>query len=673
VSSAEYVVSGIKQHKLAVVVGAVLIVLAVGAVFLLTARRAPALTDKDTILLADFTNTTGDAVFDGTLKQAFAVQLAQSPYLSLVPDDRIRDTLRFMGRPADERLTKDIAREICQRQGVKALLAGSISSLGSHYVVTLEALNAQSGDSFAREQIEASSKEEVLRALGTIASKLREKLGESLASIHKFDAPIEEATTSSLVALKAFSLGDERRGTGKYEEAIPFYKRATELDPNFALAYARLSVMYFNLRESEKTEYYSQKAFELRDRVSEREKLYIAATYYQNGLGDSEKTIETLELWRQTYPRDYVPLNNLAVNYGFLGQFEKQLETALASININPNAASPYTNMAWAYLRLNRFDEARKIAEEAAKQDKVSFGMRGAMFTLAYLTGDSAGLKQQVDWATGKPVEPSILRLRAQASYLSGRLKEARELRKKGIDLALGRDQKEVAARLHLDTAMMEGAIGNCSVANQTANAALNLSKGRELVSIAAFIFAFCGDSARGESTITNLASHFPQDTSLNAVMLPIVRAITELNRNNAEKTIQLLEPVRRYELGEFAYLWPNYLRGLAYLKLGRSSEAVAEFQKIIDHRAATFLQVIHPLAHLNLARAWVMVAGNSSGTGSAQPKTVSNSAPVDSDTLQKALASARKIYQDFLAAWKDADPDNPILRQAQAEYAKLN
>ena len=684
-SSAEYVITGIKRHKAAVVASIVLIVLVAGGVFLLLTRRAPALTDKDTILLADFTNITGDTVFDGTLKQALAVQLGQSPYLSIAPDDRIRETLRFMGRSPDDRLTKDIAREICLRQGIKALLVGSISSLGSNYVLTLEALNAQTGEAFAREQIEASSKEEVLKALGTITSKLREKLGESLASIQKFDAPIEQATTSSLEALKAFSLGDEQRSNGKYDEAIPFYKRATEIDPNFALAYARLAVMHFNLREGEKTQQYAEKAFGLRDRVSEREKFYISSNYYQNASGDVEKAIETLELWRQTYPRDYVPLNNLAVNYASLGEFEKQLDAARESMRLNQNAASPYTNMAWAYLRLNRFDEAAKIAEQATAQDKVSVGMRGGIYLLAYLRKDSAGIKQVVDWAAGKPFEAIVRRFQAASSYNSGRLAEAGEFRRKGIDLAMGRDQKEVAARLHLDEALMESVIGNCAAGNQAANRALSLLKGREQLSAAAFVFAFCGDSVKGESMINDLVSRFPHDTGVNAVTLPLVRALTELNRNNPERVIQLLEPVRRYEMGEFALLWPNYLRGLAYLKLGRSREAVAEFQKVLDHEPITFGQVIHPLSQLQLARAWAMgareadtasgssVGGGNGSTAGGNKSGSQATATASSGDRESALVAARKAYQDFLAMWKDGDATNPLLQQAKAEYAKLN
>lgn len=655
-SSVQYVVNGIKRHKVVAFATIVVIVLVASGIVLLKTLRTPALTDKDTILLADFTNTTGDAVFDGTLKQALAVQLDQSPYLSIVSDDRIQETLRFMNRSPEERLTRDVAREICLRQGVKALLVGSIASLGSNYVLSLEALNAQSGDAFAREQIEASSKEEVLKALGTISSKLREKLGESLASIQKFDAPIEQATTSSLEALQALSLGDEKRAAGKYEEAIPLYKRATDIDPNFAVAYARLAAAHFNVREREKVAIYAEKAFTLRDRVSEREKFYISATYYQNVSGDIEKSIETLQLWSQTYPRDYVPSNNLAVGFAFLGDFEKQLEAARESLKLNPDNNAAYTNLATAYVRLNRFDEAEQVIKQATAQDKVSAAMRGWMYILAYLRRDANGMKQQIDWATGKPSEAFALRWQAAASSNSGRLAEAGEFRKKAIDLASGRDQKDLASRIHLDTALTESAIGNCAAASQAANAALGLQKGKEQLSVAAFAFALCHDAVRAESIMHDLANRFPNDTGINAVHLPLVRATAELNRNNPDKTIQLLEPSRRYELGAFAALWPNYVRGLAYLKLGRSREAVTEFERIREHQPLTFYYVIHPLSQLQLARAWTMVARDGEAT-----------------MKESALSSARKAYQDFLASWKDAEADNPVLQQAKAEYRELN
>lgn len=655
ISSAEYVVSGIKQHKVAVFVGVLLIALVGGGFLLLKRARTPAFTDKDTILLADFTNTTGDNVFDGALKQALAVQLGQSPYLSIAPDDRIRETLRFMGRPPDERLTRDVAREICLRQGIKALLAGSISSLGSNYVLSLEALNAQSGEVFAREQVEAATKEEVLRALGTISSKLRERLGESLASIQKFDAPIEQATTSSLEALKSFSMGDEKRASGKYEEAIPLYKRAVEIDPNFAVAYARLSVMHFNLRESEKSAEYAERAFGLRDRVSERERFYISSNYYQNVTGDVEKSIETLELWKQTYPRDYVPLNNLAVNFALLGNFEKQLQAALEAMKLNANAASPFTNMAWAYLRLNRFDEAAQVMEQAKALDKVSIGMRSSMYVLAYLRDDSNTMKQHIDWASGKPVEAAIARLQAEGNYNSGRLSEAEQIRKRGIDLAQGRNQKELAARIQLDAAINDAAVGDCVAATEAANKALSLMKGKEQQSQASAVFAFCGDSARAATMIDDLARRFPDDTEINHITLPLVRAFAELSKS-PDKTIELLEPVRRYERGEFAMLWPKYLRGLALMKLNRNLDAIKDFQEILENRAVSFFSGIHPTSQLQLARAWTAAAREG-----------------DTAARENALVSARKAYQDFLAMWKDADPNIPLLQQAKAEYSKLN
>jgi len=655
VSSAEYVVSGIKKHKTAVLLGVVLMALAGGGFFFMKAWRKPVFTDKDTIVLADFTNTTGDNVFDGALKQALAVQLGQSPYLSIASDDRIRETLRFMGRSQNERLTRDVAREICLRQGIKALLAGSISTLGSNYVLSLEAVNAQTGEVFVREQIQATSKEEVLKALDTISSKLREKLGESLASIQKFGAPIEQATTSSLEALKLFSLGDEKRASGQYEEAIPLYKRASEIDPNFAIAYARLSAMHFNLRESERSAQYAEQAFALRDRVSEREKFYISANYYQIVSGDIEKAIETLELWKQTYPRDYVPMNNLAVNFALTGDFDKQLQAALESMKLNPNAASPFTNMSWAYVRLNRFDEAAQVIEQAKGQDKVSIGMRLSIYVVAYLRDDANTMKQQLDWASGKPAEAVLLRSQAAASFNSGRLTDAAQIRKRAIDLAQGRDQKELASRLQLDEAFSEAAVGNCEAASQAANTALTFVKGKEQQSQASLVLAFCGDAAKASSVIEDPAKRFPNDTEINAITLPLVRAFAELNKN-PDKTIQLLEPVRRYEKGEFAMLFPVYLRGLAYMRLNRFREAAAEFQRVVEHRAVTFFFALHPLSELQLARAWA--AATHDGDAAAR---------------ENALVSARKAYQDFLAMWKDADANNPLLQQAKAEYSKLN
>jgi tetratricopeptide (TPR) repeat protein len=497
--------------------------------------------------------------------------------------------------------------------------------------------------------------------LGTIASKLREKLGESLASIQKFDAPIEQATTSSLDALKAFSLGDEKRANGKYDEAIPLYERAISLDQNFALAYARLSIMHFNLRDEEKTKQYAEKAFSLRDRVSERERFYITANYDQNVTGDIEKTIETLDLWRQTYPRDYVPLNNLAVNYAFLGDFEKQLAAGRESLRLNPNTTSPYTNISWAYLRLNRLDEASKTIEQAVALNKVSFGTHGAMYILAFLKNDTNGMKQQTDWIVGKPFEPLLASWLASTQFSTGHLNEARASRMKGIDLALRKNQQDVAARLHLHSAVLELLVGNCQGAIDHTKTSLAQFRGRDQLSYGAVVFSSCGNAAQTDSLVKELSTRYPNDTASARVILPMAEAIVEMNKNNPSRAIEILEPVRRYELGEFGLLWPNYLRGLAYLKLGQPKSAVVEFQRILDHPAVALFSHLQPISRLCLARAWAQQArgGNPANNGS----TFSDA---------NALASARKAYQDFLAAWKDADADNPLFQQAKNEYAQL-
>jgi len=406
ISSARYIVGEITRHKKGAILIAALATVAIAAsILFLHFRSARALTEKDTILLTDFVNTTGDSVFDGTLKQALAVQLGQSPFLNIFSEDRVREALKFMGRSPDERVTRDVAREICQRQGLKAMLVGSIASLGNHYVITLDAINAQTGDAIAREQAESENKEQVLHALSEAAMKLREKLGESLQSIQKFDAPIQQATTSSLEAFKALSLGVEQQLKGKYLEAIPFFKRAAEIDPNFALAYARMASIYYNSRQYDLAAEASQKAYELRDRVSERERLYISAGYYDNVTGELEKYLETLELWKHTYPRDASPHNNQALKYNELGQFDKALEEAREAIRLNPNSASGYSLLAAAFVGLNRFDEAKQIIGQAQAQKLETTAMRRTLYKIAFVQGDATTMQQQIEWINGKPDE----------------------------------------------------------------------------------------------------------------------------------------------------------------------------------------------------------------------------------------------------------------------------
>ncbi|HET6890684.1 MAG TPA: protein kinase, partial [Pyrinomonadaceae bacterium] len=487
-SSAEYIVNQVKAHKRGAVMTLGLLVLAtvVGIFGYLKYISAAPLTEKDTIVLADFVNTTGDPVFDGTLKQALAAQLEQSPFLNIFSDQRVREVLRFMNRSPDERVTKEIAREICERQGLKAFLAGSISNLGSNYVVTLEATNAQTGDSIARQQAEAESKEQVLSALGDVATKLRGKLGESLASIQKYDAPISQATTSSLEAFKVFSMGAEQQLKGKYLEAIPFFKRATEIDPNFARAYAAMSSMYYNTRQYDLAAEASRKAYELRDRVGEYERLYITQVYYDNVTGELEKYLETLELWKRTYPRESAPHNNLAVKYNDLGQFDKAVAEAREAIRLNPNSTSGYSLLASGYVGLNRFDEAKEIIRQALAQKLESLRMHQNLYRIAFIQGDAATMKQEIEWAKGRPDDYAAQNWQADTAAFLGQLRKARELSTSALELALQRDLKEVAAQLAAGSAVRETQVGDCGKVKEQTRKALDMSHGQLTLALAA-------------------------------------------------------------------------------------------------------------------------------------------------------------------------------------------
>src|SRR2546423_1574764 len=437
ISSTRYIVGEIKRHqKGAILLAALTVIAIVASIVFVRYRSARALTEKDTILLTDFVNTTGDSVFDGTLKQALAVQLGQSPFLNIFSEDRVREALKFMGRSPDERVTRDVAREICQRQGLKAMLVGSIATLGNHYVITLDAINAQTGDAIAREQAESENKEQVLHALSEAAMRLREKLGESLQSIQKFDAPIHQATTSSLEAFKAFSLGVEQQLKGKYLEGIPFFKRAVEIDPNFALAYARLASIYYNSRQYDLAAAASQKAYDLRDRVSERERLYISAGYYDNVTGELDKYLEMLELWKRTYPRDASPHNNQALKYNELGQFDKALEEAREAIRLNPNSASGYSLLAAAFVGLNRFDEAKEIIGQAQAQKLESTAMRRTLYKIAFVQGDATTMQQQIEWLNGKPDEYVAQTWQAETAAFAGQLRKAKAFSDHAFELA---------------------------------------------------------------------------------------------------------------------------------------------------------------------------------------------------------------------------------------------
>ncbi|MDX6406264.1 MAG: eukaryotic-like serine/threonine-protein kinase [Blastocatellia bacterium] len=641
-SSAEYLVGEIQRHKIGTLIAGLVVLLAASAlVYFFYFRERVRLTDKDKILLADFVNSTGDPVFDGTLKQALAVQLGQSPYLDIFSEDRVREMLIFMEKPPDERITREVAREICERQGIKAMLLGTISSIGSHYAISLEAVNAHTGDSITSEQVEADGKEQVLKALGQASSKLREKLGESLSSVQKFDAPIEQATTSSLEALQAYSRGFEKHSNGKYNDAISFYKDAIARDPYFAIAWSRLASCYNNTRQNELAREAFDKAYVLRDRASEREKLNVSANYYGGVTGEWDKQIEQLEIWKRTYPRDWEPFNLLANRYTLVGPFEKAIENAQEAVRLNPADARPYANLAVAFMGLNKFDAAKDVLSRALSQKLETTNMHARLYHIAFLQGDAAAMKDQLDWAAAKPEEAQTWQ--AQTSEFSGQLLKANQFNERAVELARQAGVKEIQAHVLLQQAGRHAMFGNCAPVTEIVNSALALSRERANLVAAANALAACGQVAAAQANIEELSKRFDKDTLLGTISIPMARAHLELNRGNAAQVIQLLDAAKKYDVaGEF---WPQYLRGQAYLKLGNGAQAATEFKTIIDHRGWYPVSALFPMAHLGIARAYA---------------------------LSNDSASARKYYQDFFTLWKDADPTIPILIEARAEYDKL-
>ena len=618
--------------------------LAVGGFFY--SRKAHGLTEKDSVLLSDFVNTTGDAVFDGTLKQALAVQLEQSPYLNIFPQERVRDTLRYMGRPADERVTPDLARDICQREGIKAVLDGSISNIGSQYVVGVDAVNCKTGDSLAREQVQVDKKEEVLGAVGKVASNLRGKLGESLASVQKFDAPVDEATTSSLEALKSFSLGEAERSEGSEHTAIPFYKHAIELDPNFAVAYARLGQAYANVGESTLGVENTKKAFERRDRASEPEKLYITSHYYSIVTGEVDKENEALELWHRTYPRDSIPVNNLAVGYALVGKFDQSLERAQETLRLDPNSSFSYNVVAGAFLGLNRLAESKTMLLQEVQKKFPDPHVHSDLYTFAFLDHDTAGMQRELDWAKGRSDEYVLLEAVAEDAASSGKLLAARDSFRQAIEIARQGKFDEGAAHFQAREALLEAAVGNTNPARDDAMAALSLAHDWITRVRAGIALSLAGDAKEANPLADQLIRDYPSNTSINSLYVPTIRAGLEINHGSANKAIELLQKASPYEFGFYSGVAPNYVRGQAYLGMRQGKEAAQQFQEIIDHKGVClFWETLCNLAHLQLGRAYAL----------------------SSDTGQ-----ARTAYQDFFALWKDADSDVPILKQAKAEYAKL-
>ncbi len=625
---------------------AALLVVSLGSWFFY-AHNAQALSDTDTVVLADFNNKTDDAVFDDTLRQGLAVQLEQSPFLSLISENRIRQTLRMMGQPPDARLTPQLAADLCQRTGSAAVLNGWIGQVGTRYSLILKAVHCASGKLLASTEAQASDKNHVLDALGKAATDIRSKLGESLKTIHDFDMPLPLATTPSLEALKAYSLAVKTaEGKGDDSAAMPWFQRAIQLDPKFAMAYAALGNSYSNLSEAMAAEENIRKAYELRSQVSERERFSIESNYYEFALGDLEKAQQAYEMWAQAYPRDIGPLLNLGNIYSSRGQYEKGLAGMYEALRINPGRALTYANLVNGNLYLNKLAEAKAVGKEAQAKNLDSPDLRGYLYLLAFLERDGPGMAEQVTWAAGKPgVEDVLLDYEADTAAYFGQLGKAREFCRLAVASAEATGEKETAASYEADAAIQEALFGNADRARRRAAAALGPTIGRVEQYEAALALAIVGDAAKAKALANDWAGRFPEDTLVQFVFVPTIRAELALDRKDALNAIEVLQGAKPYELSIPGGLYPIYVRGEAYLVARQGAEAVAEFQKILAHPGLVQNQPLGPVAHLALARAYAVLDDP---------------------------ARARTAYQDFVTLWKDADPDIPILKQAKAEYAKL-
>jgi serine/threonine protein kinase/predicted Zn-dependent protease len=628
-----------------VVAGLVAIAVSAGGGWYWHLGRSQKLTGKDTIVLADFNNTTGDTVFDGALKQALAAELEQSPLLNILSEKKATEILRLMGRSPDAHVSGELAREICSRANSKALLLGSIANLGGHYAIGLKAENCLTGDSLGAAEEEADGQAKVLQVLEHAATAMRGKLGESLASIQKFDRPLQQVTTSSLEALKAYSEGKRIFDRDGDAESVPFFKRAVELDANFAIAYAYLGIAYSNLDETTLAIDTLKKSYDLRERVSEREKFFISTFYYSIATEELDKANRELQLWIAEYPLDQnYPHLLLGYNYGNVGQFEKAAAEYRLHLDVDPESAIGYGNLANTCRMMDRLDEARAAidASLAHKLDRALLHFN--MYFLAFLHRDAAAMQREVAWSIGKPgAEYGMLENQADTEAYYGRLQKAREFYKRAVESAKRNDNKEGAALVLLDAAGTEADFGNIDQGRRGAAAALALAPGRDVQVNAAVILAQAGDAHQAEKLANKLDSDHPTDTMIQGCSLPVIRAKIELSRGNPAGAIDLLEPAKSIELG--CGLYPAYLRGLALLGTRQGTAAAVEFQKILDHPGLMINSDTVGLARLGLAR---------------------------SRALINDFDGARTAYQDFFALWKDADPDIPILKKTQAEYAKL-
>jgi eukaryotic-like serine/threonine-protein kinase len=638
----------------AVTIGMILVAGLAVAAWLFFSRKAHALTDKDTIVLADFNNKTDETVFDDALRQGLAVQLEQSPFLSIISDHQVQHTLQLMDQKPDAKLTPEIAREICQRTGSAAVLNGSIAQIGTQYLLTVKAVNCVSGESLASTEAEARDKNHVLDALGKTALQIRNKLGESLSTVQKFDTPLEQATTPSLEALKAFSSGAKLQGTAGEAASIPFFKQAIELDPNFALAYARLGVAFTSLGEPSMAVGYTRKAYELRDRTTEPEKYFISAIFHKEVTGNLVTAEQFCKLWIQAYPRAEMPHNYLSgAIYPVLGQYERAAEEASEAIRLKPDVPLSYTFLMFAYIALNRPDAAKTTHKLALERKLFNAFYVPALYQIAFLQNDPGGIRQQVSSSTGQPgIEDELLGLEAETAAHSGRLGDAREFSRRAMDSADRAGDKESAGTYSALAALREALYGNAKEARKRASLAIERSAGHDVQYGTALALAYAGDDKQTQTLTDNLGKRFPEDTLVQFNYLPTLRAKLALRRGNASGAIESLRAAVPFELGQTTFstygwtaLYPIFVRGEAYLAAHQGSEAAAEFQKILDHPGVVLNEPIGALAHLQIGRAYA---------------------------IQGDTAKAKAAYQDFLALWKDADSDIPVLRAAQSEYSKL-
>jgi len=627
----------------------VLLILCLMAAHFYIRQLSRRLTEQDTLVLADFANPTGDAVFNETLKQGLAVELEQSPFLNILSDEKVAQQLRYMGRPANEPLSAETAQEVCLRSRSKAVLLGSISTVGSHYAIGLKAVNCQSGDILGEQLVEAKRREDVLTKLHEAGTKMRGKLGESLASIQKYDTPVEQATTPSLEALQAYSRAMGNRSSKGDPAALPSLKRAVELDPNFAMAYVALGTVYFNLGEEALAVAATQKAYALRDRVTERERFYIDSGYYGIALGDLEKEVSIYEQWKETYPRDQTPYQHLALYEGYLGRYEKALEGYREAVRLEPNDAVNYVNLAGTYINLNRFDDAKAALATTQSRQLEHELVPWISYLVAFLRNDSTEMDKIVPASSGEGIEDFMLLSQSDTEAFHGRLRNARDFSRKAVEVAVRNGASDRAAAWQAHTALREAEFGNLVEAKQQAAAVLALTSAKDVQNVAALALARAGDPTKAAAVAKDLNRRFPTDTLLNRYWLPIIQAAVEIDRNNPGRAIEILQTTTPYELGgepiQLDTLYPVYLRGLAYL-MQREGGATAEFQKILDHSGRVTNCSLGALVRLQVAKSYAL----------AGDKT-----------------KAQTAFQDLLALWSDADADAIPLRQAKIEYAKLH